>query len=95
MSMLTLILQLGITMLVSVIACTLIGAWLGERIGVEFLAVAGFFVGACAGMSACWKLIKRMTASWPKSPLSEDALREAAKGGSADEMADESPKEDE
>ena len=95
MSVLTLVLQLGITMLVSVVFCTLGAAWLGERTGLGFLAVVGFFVGAAAGMSACWKLISRMTASWPKSPLAEESLREAAKGGSADELVNESLKEDE
>ena len=77
--MLTLILQLGITMLVPIVVCTIGGNWLGERLGWMGFPVLGFVVGAVAGMQGAWKLIRRMTADWPDSPVSQAGLAQAAK----------------
>ena len=68
--MLTLILQLGLTMIVPILLCTLGGVWLGDKIHMSAVPVVGFVMGSIAGMQASWKLIKRMTASWPKDDLS-------------------------
>ena len=74
MGMLALIAQLGITMLVPIVMCTLGGAWLGRRFGILELSVAGFIIGAVAGMQGAWQLIRRMTRDWPSSPLSQEQL---------------------
>ena len=86
--MLTLILQLGITMLVPIIACTIGGNWLGVKLGWMGFPVLGFVVGAVAGMQGAWKLIRRMTADWPDSPVSQAGLEQAAQAGKAGERAD-------
>lgn len=88
--MLALILQLGITMLVPILFCTLGGAWLGRRVGLMWLAVVGFVVGAIAGMQGAWQLVKRMTRDWPKDPTSEEELKKAER-----ERADEGVATDE
>ena len=74
LKMLSLILQLGIIMLVSIIGPTLVFAWLGTRIGVRWLAVAGFFLGAIGGMQGCFRLIKRMTADWPRDEVWQGSI---------------------
>lgn len=56
---LTLILQLGIVMIVSVLACTLGAAWLGRVSGVGWLSVPGFFIGAAAGINGVWRLVRK------------------------------------
>ena len=66
MKMLVLITQLGITMLVPIIGCTIGFAWLGKRMDIQWLAVVGFAIGAIAGMRSCFRIIKRMTADWPR-----------------------------
>lgn len=88
--MLALILQLGITMLVPILFCTLGGAWLGRRFDMVGLAVVGFVVGAIAGMQGSWRLVKRMTRNWPSDPTSEEELRKAER-----ERADEGVEADE
>ena len=58
---LTLILQLGITMLVAIVASTLAAAWIGRRVGISWIAVIGFAVGSAAGMRGCYRLVKKYT----------------------------------
>ena len=72
MGMLALILQLGITMLVPIVMCTVGGAWIGRHFDILWLSVAGFVLGAIAGMQGAWKLIRRMTRDWPTDPVAQD-----------------------
>lgn len=57
--MLTLIMQLGISMLVPILMCTLFGVWLGSRLMADWIAVAGFVIGAAAGMESVYKIVKK------------------------------------
>ena len=59
--MLGLIGQLGITMLVPIVGCTLLGGWLGNRVGLPVLAVPFFIVGAIAGFQGTYKIVKGYT----------------------------------
>lgn len=87
--MLALIAQLGITMLVPIVMCTLGGAWLGRHFNIMLLSVAGFVIGAIAGMQGAWQLIRRMTRNWPNSPLSRDELADNNDPGGAEDFFDE------
>lgn len=44
------VMQFGINMLVPILACTLFGAWLGEKVNISWLAIPFFVIGALAGM---------------------------------------------
>ena len=57
--MLTLITQLGISMLVPILMCTLFGVWLGRRLGTNLIPVIGFIIGAAAGMESVYKIVKK------------------------------------
>ena len=57
--MLTLIMQLGISMLVPIMMCTLFGVWLGRKFGIDWPAVAGFIIGAIAGIESVYKIVKK------------------------------------
>jgi hypothetical protein len=59
MDMLVLILQIGITMLVPILMCTVGGAWLGHRFGLNFLGVLGFVLGSAAGFQNVYQLVKK------------------------------------
>lgn len=52
--------QFGINMLVPIFACTLFGAWLGERVHVSWLAIPFFAVGALAGMRNVFLFARRI-----------------------------------
>ena len=51
--MLVLILQIGITMLVPIMMCTIGGAWLDNKLDTKFIGVLGFVLGAIAGFQKC------------------------------------------
>lgn len=57
--MLVLITQFGINMLVPILLCTLLGAYLGEKLSMPILAVPLFAIGALAGFRNVWVLAKR------------------------------------
>ncbi|MCR5097634.1 MAG: AtpZ/AtpI family protein [Lachnospiraceae bacterium] len=57
--MLTLIMQLGISMLVPIMMCTLIGVWLGKRAESNVIPVVGFVIGAVAGLESVYKIVKK------------------------------------
>ena len=54
------IMQFGINMLVPILACTLFGAWLGEKLEVSWLAIPFFVVGALAGMRNVFVFARRI-----------------------------------
>jgi hypothetical protein len=54
------VMQFGLNMLVPILACTVFGAWLGEKLGMDWLAIPLFFIGALAGARNCHKMAKRI-----------------------------------
>jgi membrane protein DedA with SNARE-associated domain len=56
----TMIMQFGINMLVPIFACTLFGAWLGEKVNISWLAIPFFAVGALAGMRNVFLFARRI-----------------------------------
>lgn len=54
------IMQFGINMLVPILACTLFGAWLGEKVHISWLAIPFFVIGALAGMRNVFVFARRI-----------------------------------
>ena len=54
------IMQFGINMLVPIFACTLFGAWLGEKTDISWLAIPFFAIGALAGMRNVFLFARRI-----------------------------------
>ncbi len=52
------IMQFGFNMLVPIIACTFAGYWLGKKLGMDYLAIPGFFIGALAGGTSVYRQAK-------------------------------------
>ena len=59
MEMLILISQIGITMLVPILMCTILGGFIGNRFDVEWISVVAFFIGAVAGFQNVYRLVKK------------------------------------
>ncbi len=57
--MLTLIMQLGISMLVPILMCTLAGVWIGDKFDKMWIPLVGFAVGAAAGMESVYKIVRK------------------------------------
>lgn len=60
------VMQFGINMLVPILACTLFGAWLGEKLNISWLALPFFVIGALAGMRNVFVFARRIYQ--PKEP---------------------------
>ena len=56
---LALVTQFGITMLVPILLCTLIGVYLGKRFQIPFITVPLFVIGALAGFRNVYVLAKK------------------------------------
>lgn len=52
--------QFGINMIVPIVACTLFGAWLGEKAHISWLALPFFVIGALAGMRNVFVFARRI-----------------------------------
>jgi hypothetical protein len=56
---LIMVFQFGISMIVPIFMCTLFGVWLGGKLGIDWLAVPLFFVGAIAGGQNVYHMAKK------------------------------------
>lgn len=56
---LIMVFQFGISMIVPILLCTFLGVWLGEKTGVDWLAIPLFFVGAIAGGQNVYRMARK------------------------------------
>ncbi|MCR5655072.1 MAG: AtpZ/AtpI family protein [Lachnospiraceae bacterium] len=52
--------QFGINMIVPIVACTLLGAFLDRKLGTNFFAIVLFILGALAGGRNVYRFAKRI-----------------------------------
>lgn len=60
MQTLVLVFQFGISMLVPIFMCSLFGAWLGELVHINWMMIPFFFVGALAGFTNIYKVVRKL-----------------------------------
>lgn len=60
MSALMMVFQFGINMIVPIFMCTGIGIWIGNKVGINWLCIPLFFVGALAGFNNIYKMSKNL-----------------------------------
>jgi hypothetical protein len=56
---LIMVFQFGINMIVPIFMCTLFGVWLGNKLGIDWLAIPFFFIGAIAGGQNVYRMAKK------------------------------------
>ncbi len=57
---LTLILQFGLNMIVPIVLCTMLGAWIGKKYDIPVITVPLFIMGALAGFTNIYKMAKKI-----------------------------------
>ena len=57
---LTLILQFGLNMIVPIVLCTMLGAWIGKKYDIPVITVPLFMMGALAGFTNIYKMAKKI-----------------------------------
>jgi hypothetical protein len=60
MNAVVLVFQFGINMIVPIFLCSMVGIWIGERTGISWLMIPFFFVGALAGGTNIYKMIRKL-----------------------------------
>jgi hypothetical protein len=60
MNALVLVFQFGINMIVPIFLCSLLGIWIGERTGISWIMIPFFFIGALAGGTNIYKMIRKL-----------------------------------
>lgn len=55
---LVMVFELSIQMVVTIGLCTFLGVWIGEKVGINWLVVPFFFIGALAGYTNIFKMLK-------------------------------------
>lgn len=73
------VMQFGINMLVPILACTLFGAWLGEKTGILWLAIPFFVIGALAGMRNVFVFARRIYQPKEHSDKDQNNMEEKEK----------------
>ena len=58
LELLVMISQVTITMLVPIVICTYGAWWLGKKVGINWLVIVGFFVGAIAGFRSVYIILR-------------------------------------
>ena len=51
--------QFGLNMIVPIFGCTLLGGYLDDRLSTNFWSLVGFFLGAAAGYTSIYKMVKK------------------------------------
>lgn len=54
----TMVLQFGIHMMVPIAMCTLLGVWIGDKFGIDWIVIPLFFMGALAGYTNIYKMVR-------------------------------------
>ena len=66
-------------MLVPILACTLFGAWLGEKLQISWLAIPFFAIGALAGMRNVFVFARRIYQPGEQSDRDRNNIEEKEK----------------
>ena len=56
---LIMITQFGINMMVPIVLCVALGAWLGDKYDIDWIVIPLFFMGALAGYTNIYKAAKQ------------------------------------
>lgn len=73
---LTYITQFGLMMLIPICLCFFAGLWLDKKLGTNFLVIIFFFIGALAGFTGVFRMIKKYNEQNPEYTLSTKERRE-------------------
>ena len=77
---LTLIFQFGISMLVPIFLCSILGVWLGNLTGINWLMIPFFFMGALAGFTNIYKTVRKLYRQEEKKENHEEKQKRSITG---------------
>lgn len=55
----SMVLQFGLNMIIPIAMCIGLGVWLGDKYNMDWIVIPLFFVGALAGYTSIFKMVKQ------------------------------------
>ena len=55
----SMVLQFGLNMIIPIAMCIALGVWLGDKYDMDWIVIPLFFVGALAGYTSIFKMVKQ------------------------------------
>ena len=55
----SMVLQFGLTMIIPIAMCIALGVWIGDKYNMDWIVIPLFFVGALAGYTSIFKMVKQ------------------------------------
>ena len=71
----SMVLQFGINMLVPIIMCIALGVWIGDKYDMDWIVIPLFFVGALAGYTSIFKMVKQYLKKTEKRTKKESDVK--------------------
>ena len=71
----SMVLQFGINMLVPIAMCIALGVWIGDKYDMDWVVIPLFFVGALAGYTSIFKMVKQYLKKTEKTTKKEQDVK--------------------
>ena len=55
----SMVLQFGLNMIIPIAMCIALGVWIGDKYNMDWIVIPLFFVGALAGYTSIFKMVKQ------------------------------------
>ena len=71
----SMVLQFGINMLVPIVMCIAVGVWIGDKYNMDWIVIPFFFMGALAGYTSIFKMVKKYLKKKDTTKKEQDAKK--------------------
>lgn len=71
----SMVLQFGINMLVPIAMCIALGVWIDDKYDMDWIVIPLFFVGALAGYTSIFKMVKKYLKKIDKKTKKEQDVK--------------------
>ena len=71
----SMVLQFGLNMIIPIAMCIGLGVWLGDKYDMDWIVIPLFFVGALAGYTSIFKMVKQYLAKINRRTKKENDVK--------------------
>ena len=71
----SMVLQFGLNMIVPIAMCIALGVWIGDKYDMDWIVIPLFFVGALAGYTSIFKMVRQYLKKTDKKTKKEQNVK--------------------
>ena len=71
----SMVLQFGLNMIIPIALCVALGVWIGDKYDMDWIVIPLFFVGALAGYTSIFKMVKQYLSRLDKRTKKEKDVK--------------------